>query len=483
MQIQFRTKNPKQIEAAKFWIDNETEELLYGGAKGGGKSFLGCSLIFGDALIYPGTHYYIARKELNDLRKFTIPSIHEVFKNWGLDIDQYAQFNGQDNIFNLYNGSKVYLVACSEVPSDPLFERFGSMQMTRGWIEEAGEVPEPAKANLWLATGRWKNIEYKLKKKQLITANPKKGWMKRDFVDPWKENSLPISKKFIQAFATDNKYLPSDYVDSLKNEKNIVRRQRLWEGNWDYDEDKDSLINHEALVDTFSNSIVKDNNKYMVVDVARLGRDSTVYSFWDGLELYRIEKFQKQDTEKTKQQAKDFASAEMIPYSHIIVDEDGIGGSVVDGMFGVRGFVANSSPIPTGSQIREKVQKLENEFVPKTNFSNLKSQCGFKLAEMINEHKISIKTTTYRDEIIEELTSLLRQREVDNDGKLRLRSKDLVKQEIGRSPDIGDTIIYRMWFELQKDAQSETRQNPQVIQAQKNNFAKNKSVQPLNSTR
>src|SRR5689334_7274601 len=157
MKIKFTTRNQKQIEAVDAWIDPDIEEILYGGAKGGGKSFLGCSLIFGDALIYPGTHYYIARKELNDLRKYTIPSIHEVFEKWGLKIQDYAPFNGQDNIFNLHNGSKVYLISCSPIPSDPMFERFGSMQMTRGWIEEAGEVEEAAKSNLWLATGRWKN--------------------------------------------------------------------------------------------------------------------------------------------------------------------------------------------------------------------------------------------------------------------------------------------------------------------------------------
>ena len=32
-------------------------------------------LIFGDAFLYPGTHYFISRKHLNDLRKYTIPSI------------------------------------------------------------------------------------------------------------------------------------------------------------------------------------------------------------------------------------------------------------------------------------------------------------------------------------------------------------------------------------------------------------------------
>src|SRR3990167_10059492 len=170
IEIEFRTKNPKQLKAVEYWLDNETEQILYGGAKYGGKSYLGASLIFGDALIYPETRYFIARAQLTDLRKHTISTIHEVFKNWKINITDYAPFNGQDNVFILTNGSKVYLIDCKETPSDPMFERFGSMQMTRGWIVEGGEVAEAAKANLWLSVGRWKNSDYGLKKKLLITA-------------------------------------------------------------------------------------------------------------------------------------------------------------------------------------------------------------------------------------------------------------------------------------------------------------------------
>ena len=135
MKITFDTKgNEKQKLAAKYWIDDETEELLYGGAKYGGKSFLGCSLIFGDALIYPETYYFIARNSLTDLRKYTIPSIHEVFRTWGLEVDAYAKYNGQDSYFELYNKSRVYLLNAEYSPRDPDFHRFGSIQMTRGWF-------------------------------------------------------------------------------------------------------------------------------------------------------------------------------------------------------------------------------------------------------------------------------------------------------------------------------------------------------------
>lgn len=483
MEIVFKTKNDKQIEAAERWTDSITEEILYGGAKGGGKSFLGASLIFGDALIYPGTHYFIARKERIDLVNFTMPTIHEVFEKWGLKFDVYASYNSQTNVFTLHNGSKVFMLACKEEPGDPLFERFGSMQMTRGWIEEAGEVPEAAKANLWLSIGRWKNDQYKLKKKMLITANPKKGWMKRDFVDPFKQKLLPKSRVYIQAFATDNSYLPKDYLNTLKNEKDKVRRERLWEGNWDYEEDLDSLVVFDALTDSFSNTITKDGERYMLVDVARKGKDKTVISFWDGLELYRIEKFEKQSTEKTEQTIKDFAASERIPYSNIMIDEDGIGGGVVDHLFGVKGFVANSSPLPTATEIRSRVSKVQHDYVPKANFKNLKAQCGWKLAEIINEHKIAFRVPEYREEIIEELSALLRNARPDDDGKLQLKPKDKVKEELGRSPDVGDTIIFRIWFELQKIASTDSPEKEIVLGQQRERFDRNRKRLAQNSNK
>jgi phage terminase large subunit len=479
MEIQFKTKNDNQLLAAQYWLDDTTEEILFGGGKGGGKSYLGCSLIFGDALIYPETHYFIARQELIDLRKYTIPSIHEVFKNWHLKIEDYATYNGQDNVFNLSNGSKVYLIACKEIPSDPMFERFGSMQMTKGWIEEGGEISESAKSNLWLSIGRWKNEEYGLKKKLLITANPKKGWMKRDFIDPYKQGLLPPSRQFVKSLATDNPYLPKDYIDTLSNEKNLVRRQRLFEGDWDYDEDKDSLITYDALADTFTNTIVKDGQKYLTVDVARLGRDSTVMSFWEGLELYKIEKYQKQDTDATKQKIKDFAATEKIPYSNILIDEDGIGGAVVDGLFGVKGFIANTSPLPTANEIRMKL--IKSEINARPNFKNLKAQCGFKLAEMINERKLAIRTGEYRDDIIEELTAILRQKNFDKEGKMQLIPKDEVKTAISRSPDVGDTILMRMLFELQRELKG-SHNEAVVVEKQINLFKRNINNTQINST-
>jgi phage terminase large subunit len=172
--------------------------------------------------------------------------------------------------------------------------------MTRGWIEEGGQIKEAAKRNLALSIGRWKNDVYNLKKKLLITCNPKKGWLKREYVEPWKSGALPPSKKFIQAFATDNKHGNVDYIKSLSEEKDAVTRQRLWEGNWDYDDDLGALMKWDIIRDCFTN-IVKDGQKYLIVDVARYGRDKTVFNFWDGLESYKRISYSEQGTDKTVQ--------------------------------------------------------------------------------------------------------------------------------------------------------------------------------------
>jgi hypothetical protein len=85
------------------------------------------------------------------------------------------------------------------------------------------------------------------------------------------------------------------------------------------------------------------------------------------------------------------------------------------------------------------------------NFQNLKAQCGFKLAELVETHKIACKSAGDQDEIAEDLGQI-RQKDPDKDGPLKLIPKDEVREALGRSPDVGDTFLMRMFFELLKDA-------------------------------
>jgi phage terminase large subunit len=133
LKIRFNCYGNRSQEALwRAWADPAKTDIYFGGAKGGGKTYIGCAAIFGDAMMYPGTRYFIARYELGDLRKFTIPTIHEVFeRSFQLNIDDHCRYNGQDNFWEFTNGSRVLFLSGAYLPSDPLFERFGSMQFTR----------------------------------------------------------------------------------------------------------------------------------------------------------------------------------------------------------------------------------------------------------------------------------------------------------------------------------------------------------------
>lgn len=444
MEIQFKTKNKKQLEAARCWIDDTVSELVFGGGKGGGKSFLGANLIFGDALIYPGTHYFIARKELNDLRKFTIPTIHEVFKCWGLKLEDYATFNGQDNVFKLKNGSQVFLIACNEVPSDPLYERFGSMQMTRGWIEEAGEVVEAAKANLYLSIGRWKNEEYKLKKKLLMTCNPKKGWLKRDYIDPYRDGILEPSKRYIRALVTDNPYLPEDYVESLRNEKDPVRRARLFEGDWDYDDDETALLTDMEISSIFTNEGVP-GRRYMTIDPAFMGKDEMVIYVWNGYIVEFAYVFQKMEEDNIVPTIDFYLKLHNVERRYTISDATGIGSYVPKFLRGIRGFVGASSPIKDEDP---NVPEMEKPF-----FNNLRSQCVWHMAMSIKKGKVAfkVKDENIKKKLVEELEQW-KVVAIDDDKKIEIISKEEVRESIGRSPDYSDALYERAFMDLDPEA-------------------------------
>jgi len=430
MKLIFDTRgNEKQKECVRAWIDPNITDIVYGGSKGSAKSYTGCSLIFGDAFIYPGTHYFIARKKLNDLRKFTIPSIHEVFNSWGVTSDYY-KYNGQDNQFNLYNNSKVFLLDAAYQPSDPLYSRFGSMQMTRGWIEEAGEFDEAAKNNLAASIGRWENNKYGLAPKLLQTCNPAKNYLYKVYKAA-KEGKLPEWQKFIQALPTDNKMLQAGYLENLKRILDKNQKERLLAGNWEYDDDPAAMCDYNKIVELFSNDFsALDGKKYITADVARLGSDKMVIGLWNGFRLVLIKTFAKSLVTDSYKYIDELRRQHNVPLGNVICDEDGVGGGLVD-MLRCKGFLNGSKPF-----------KGEN-------YTNLQAQCAYKLADKINANGIFIKCedSEIQEDIIEELEQL-KQKDVDAEGKKGIVPKDEVKAMLGRSPDYRDMLLMRMYFEF-----------------------------------
>ena len=429
-----KKKMELKIENKKQWIawelltqDNGVTEIGYGGSAHSGKTYLGCSWITVQAIAYPETHWMIGRNELTNLKRTTVLTLFEVFKNGG--VKGYT-YNQQNNTITLVNGSIIFLLDLAKKPSDPLYTRLGGLELTGAFIDEAAEVPIQAIEVLKTRIGRKNNAKYGLKPKLLETFNPDKGHVYARYYKPHKENTLPSHRRFIFALPRDNPHTTDEYIKQLEN-ADIVTRERLLFGNFDYDNSDDRLMSYDSIQDIFTNTI-DTGEPALVVDVARFGKDTTVFNRWSGLISESIEIHNKVGTDFTAQRIRDIARDYRIPYSRIIVDEDGIGGGVVDTVKGIKGFVANSSP---QSRYDGKVE----------NFINLKSQCAYRLADKITHHLLActVQDINTKATLSEEL-DWIRSKDRDKDGKLKIMPKEEVKQHLGRSPDISDTFIMRM---------------------------------------
>lgn len=432
----------KQNLAYLALLDHVTRYLVWGGGGGGGKSFLGCQWLLVQSLRYPGVKSFIAREKLKTIKQSTLLTFFKVAQHHGLKKDVHYFYHQQESYIDFPNGSRIDILELKFNPSDPMFEDLGSLEYTFGWIEEGGEIDVRAFDTIKTRIGRQYNDKYNLFPKLLITCNPKKNWLYTEFYKPWKEGTLPADVQFIQSLVDDNPFIESDYKQQLMGIKDPVKRQRLLLGDWEYESEAGTLMDYDAIADLWANTADPSKEKFMTVDVARFGRDKTVFLFWEGFKLYKYEAFENQSTTTTAQKIKDYAKVEKIPYSHIVIDEDGVGGGVVDMCRGVKGFINNSTAV---ENFRAKTEDLE-----KQNFANLKTQCTFLMAQKVNNHEVEIAVNdpTFQEMLSQEL-EVIRRRDVDNDNtKLSLIPKDDIKMIIGRSPDLSDPFIMRMFFTL-----------------------------------
>ncbi len=435
MKIRFNVRgNKKQLEAAKAWNNPQYKEIVYGGGKGGGKSYLGVNLIFGDAFMYPDTRYFIARKTLKDLTSFTSGTIHKVFNDWGIDESMY-RFDGKNNIWHLHNKSKVFFLDAKFLPSDPQYNRFGSMEMTRGWIEEAGEFDWDCVKSLANSLGRWNNDKYNLGQKLLQTCNPAKNYLYKMYYLPTKDGTIKKHRIFIQALVGDNKALGEQYVKDMleRMEGDYSAIQRLVYGNWEYDDNPLALFDYNKILGLYTNDYVKKTGqRYLTADIAYEGSDTFVIGIWDGFILEKIIAIDKINEVLVSKKIHDLRMKYGIPISNVIYDADG-----------TKLFVRNSAK---SGHLKGAIQ-FRNNSKTDENYANLKTHCYFKLADMVNKGDIYITDTSHKEQLIKELEHI-NKKPLDDDGKIRIEKKADLKKRLGRSPDFADMMMMRMYTEI-----------------------------------
>jgi len=416
---------PKQLEAVKRLHDDTTIECVYGGAAGGGKSALGCLWLIEQCQKYEGTRWLLGRSRLKTLKETTLATFFELATK--LDISEQFSYNSMAGTINFNNGSQILLKDLQSMPSDPEFDSLGSLEISGAFIDEISQISEKA----WLIVKsrcRYKLNEYGLIPKILGCTNPTRNWVFNRFYKPYSDEITDPSRAFIRALPTDNPHLPQSYLDALLA-LDEASTQRLYYGNWFYDDDPQKLFDFADVESAFSAEYVSGGQNYISADIASVGADLFVVCVWSGWRLVDIITLNKSDGKQVLDTITHAAKKYKVPAKNIVYDADGIGGLL-------RGLLRSARAFNNGGKT-----------IGRNNYANLKTQCYFALSKKFESNDIYIKSSKYDSDITDELTSI-KKRETEDDTKVRVSSKREIKSVLGRSPDIGDAIMMRCYFDL-----------------------------------
>ena len=282
----------------------------------------------------------------------------------------------------------------------------------------------------------------------------------------------------------DNPYIDPRELEKAKQETDYETYKQEYLA--EYVDNQGALFAYSCLLDVFSNTVEKSNRKYLVVDIADDGSDKTIFSFWEGLEEYRREAFERLNTELIINKIREYTASDKIPYSNTIVDGIGVGAGVASSSLldGIINYKGSYGAIKTDMDI----VRLPNVGYLKdaplvTDYKNLRSQCIFTLAGLVNNHKIASRVEgRFREYIIEELSTY--QDASKGDGKRMAMTKEDVKNIIGRSPDHSDCFQMRMYFEIMERVLPNQDENTsRIILKQQNQFRQNEINYTTNSNK
>ena len=236
---------PKQGRA----FQSEATEVLFGGAAGGGKSYLLRVSLIRWCMEIPGVQVYLFRRTLPDLRDNHLrgpTSFHVLLQN---HIDSgHVKYRSVENEFEFWNGAILHLCYCD---SENDVEKYRGAEIHVLAIDETTHFTE-YQYRVLRSRVRRAGLEVPEKYKSKIpriecASNPGSighAWVKRTFINPKPENEIwrtppeegGMLRQFIPARLSDNPYLTKEdpqYADRLRGlgATNLVRA--MLDGDWD----------------------------------------------------------------------------------------------------------------------------------------------------------------------------------------------------------------------------------------------------------
>lgn len=289
----------KQRTAWHYLTDKNTTEIFYGGAAGGGKSYLGCVWHIFNRTTYAGTRGLVGRAKLSALEQSTLVTLFKVAEQMGYQIGRDFNYNSQKHLITWANGSQSILKDLFLYPADPDFISLGSTEYTDAFIDEGTEITQKA-FDIVNSRIRWKLNDYDLTPKVLVTCNPSPGWIKDNYLtEPITGNPILLKpyQRFVRALVTDNPDISfvKLYSEQLAKMHSEYDRERLLYGNWDMDRDVSNPFafqwdqsKHTSMNVEFR----RDRRLYISIDFNLNPFCVTFWHYWmdkDGYHLWGID--------------------------------------------------------------------------------------------------------------------------------------------------------------------------------------------------
>lgn len=220
-EVKIPEPNPKQVK----FLESKTRFTAYGGARGGGKSWVSRTKAYLLALNYPGIRILFLRRTYPELRENHIRPLKALTKD-------VARYKEQEKTLTFFNGSIILFGYCL-TEADVL--QYQGQEYDVIFLEEATQFTWFQYSTLTASLRGANNFP----KRFYLTCNPGgvgHAWVKRLFIDRnYKDAEDPKDYAFIQAKVADNPVLMEmdpGYVRMLDNLPPGLRE--AWrDGNWD----------------------------------------------------------------------------------------------------------------------------------------------------------------------------------------------------------------------------------------------------------
>ncbi|RKY05245.1 MAG: hypothetical protein DRP56_09130 [Planctomycetota bacterium] len=440
-----------QLTDRQVLADNALEadcitDVMYGGAKGGGKSFYFCVWVYSycrkiidqfelEPCKNPPHIGWMGRKQAVDFTGTTLETWKEVIPEEYYEIKSGTEKSTKHILIH----DRV-AVDFGGLDRQESVNKFNSAEYGFIAVDQAEETTRDD-VSVLRASRRMKISGKHLPYKGLFTANPAQCWLKEDFILNPKDNC-----RFIRALPSDNPFLPDSYIQTLKD--SFSHRPELLaaylEGDWDAMDDSDQLIKGASIENASCLNHVQHlpmQRRLLTCDVARFGDDETV--IYDMVETDIKEAFiyGQRDTMYT---ANKLAALSMERDDcTIVIDEGGVGGGVVDRLRELgRDVIA--------------VNSAEKSMYP-TKYYNKRAEVWDTVARMFVEGDIELHT---KDTAL--TGQLMTPKYKFRNTKILIEPKDDIKKRLGRSPDRADAYVNGVWALKNVDPKEAKGGHPQL---------------------